>query len=431
MITRSIIASTAKLRKIYQLNWYHSAASIDSSTKPHPFNLLDHKDWLSPNEVVKIFETLKDPNSTLTVLNQLSKRKDYKPNEALYASVIDNLSKAKNFDGIEQVMKLIKLEKGCRLSDGFFYNVIRIYGLGAGRINRAIDTLFDMPSYGCWPTPKTFNFVLNLLVNTKQFDVIHEVFMAAGKLGVEIDACCLNIMIKGLCKNGDVNAALQVFDEFPKQNCKPNVRTFSALIHGLCESGRIEEAFSFLEKMETEGVDPDTILINILISGLRKNGRIQESIELFNRMLLKGCEPIPSSYQEVLYALLDSRKYAEAINLTQKMSSKKMVPSFESYKLMISGLCEENLMSDVNLVLKQMIENGFVPKMAMWRQILQCMLSGYYRSSWHHQDMIPIWCYCPRIRCPFGPSSSPFWVPKLVGFLFLDGEPICWSVVAL
>ncbi|KVI02130.1 Pentatricopeptide repeat-containing protein [Cynara cardunculus var. scolymus] len=376
MITRSIIASTAKLRKIYQLNWYHSAASIDSSTKPHPFNLLDHKDWLSPNEVVKIFETLKDPNSTLTVLNQLSKRKDYKPNEALYASVIDNLSKAKNFDGIEQVMKLIKLEKGCRLSDGFFYNVIRIYGLGAGRINRAIDTLFDMPSYGCWPTPKTFNFVLNLLVNTKQFDVIHEVFMAAGKLGVEIDACCLNIMIKGLCKNGDVNAALQVFDEFPKQNCKPNVRTFSALIHGLCESGRIEEAFSFLEKMETEGVDPDTILINILISGLRKNGRIQESIELFNRMLLKGCEPIPSSYQEVLYALLDSRKYAEAINLTQKMSSKKMVPSFESYKLMISGLCEENLMSDVNLVLKQMIENGFVPKMAMWRQILQCMLSG-------------------------------------------------------
>lgn len=374
MIARSIVACTAKLRKIYQPNFYHSAASIDSSTKSHPFDLLNHKDWLSPTEVVKIFETLKDPNSTLTVLNQLSQRKDYKPNEALYTSVINNLSKAKNFDGIEQVMNRIKLEKGCRLSDGFFYNVIRIYGLGAGRINRAIDTLFDMPSYSCWPTPKTFNFVLNLLVSTKQFDVIHEVYMAAGKLGVEIDACCLNIMIKGLCKNGDIDAAFQVFDEFPKQKCKPNVRTFSALIRGLCESGHIEEAFSLLEKMETEDVDPDTILINILISGLRKNGRIQESIELFDRMLLKGCEPIPSSYQEVLYALLDSSKYVEAMNLTRKMSSKKMVPSFESYKLMISGLCEENLMADVDLVLKQMIENGFVPKMAMWRQILQCML---------------------------------------------------------
>ncbi|KAI3702743.1 hypothetical protein L6452_28495 [Arctium lappa] len=372
MITRSIVASIPKLRKIHQPNCYHSV----SSTKPHQFNLLNHKDWLSPTEVIKLFETLKDPNSTLTVLNQLTKRKDYKPNEALYTSVINNLSKTKNFDGIDQVMKRIKLEKRCRLSDGFFYNVIRIYGLGGGRINRAIDTLFDMPSYSCWPTSKTFNFVLNLLVNTKQFDVIREVFMAAGRLGVEIDVCCLNIMIKGLCKNGDVNGALQVFDEIPQQKCKPNVRTFSALIHGLCESSRIEEAFSLFEKMETEGVEPDTILMNILISGLRKNGRIEESIELFDRMLLKGCEPIPSSYQEVLYALLDNRNYVEAMNLTRKMSSKKLVPSFESYKLMINGLCEESLMADVDLVLKEMIGNGFVPKMAMWKQILQCMFSG-------------------------------------------------------
>lgn len=374
MSSRSIIACSNKLRKIHVI-FIHSTASLNSSSKLDPLDLSNHKDWLSPTEVIKIFETLKDPNTTLNVLDQLSKRKDYKPNEALYTSVINNLSKAKNFDGIEQLMKRIKCEKMCRLSDGFFYNVIRIYGLGAGRINQVIRTLFDMPSYSCWPTSKTFNFVLNLLVNTKQFDVIHEVYMSAGRLGVEVDACCLNIMIKGLSKNGDVDAAFQVFDEFPKQGCKPNVRTFSALMHGLCELGRVEEAFSLLGKMETEGVEPDTILINILISGLRKNGRVKESIELFENMLLKGCEPIPSTYQEALYAFLDSRKYVEAIKLTQKMSSKKMVPSFESYKLMISGLCEENRVGDVNSVLMQMIEDGYVPKMAMWRQMLQCILS--------------------------------------------------------
>ncbi|KAD4179005.1 hypothetical protein E3N88_27596 [Mikania micrantha] len=41
--------------------------------------------------------------------------------------------------------------------------------------------------------------------------------MSAEKLGVEFDACCLMIMIKGLCKNGDIIAAFQVFDKFPKQ----------------------------------------------------------------------------------------------------------------------------------------------------------------------------------------------------------------------
>ncbi|KAL8264434.1 hypothetical protein R6Q59_022564 [Mikania micrantha] len=44
--------------------------------------------------------------------------------------------------------------------------------------------------------------------------------MSAEKLGVEFDACCLMIMIKGLCKNGDIIAAFQVFDKFPKQGLR-------------------------------------------------------------------------------------------------------------------------------------------------------------------------------------------------------------------
>ena len=63
------------------------------------------------------------------------------------------------------------------------------------------------------------------------------------------------------------------------------------------------------------------------------------------------------------------------MNLIQKMSSKRMVPSFESYKLMISGLCEERLVGDVDSILKQMIDDGFVPKLSMWRQILECIVS--------------------------------------------------------
>ncbi|KAL8248113.1 hypothetical protein R6Q59_004981 [Mikania micrantha] len=379
MVNRSICTRSINLRRIYlflvRSTGYHAIASLGSWRKPDPLDLRNHKDWLSPTEAIKIFETLKDPNLTLNVLDQLSKRKDFKPTEALYSTVINNLSIVKNFDGIEKVMERIKREKACRLSDGFFYNVLRIYGLDAGRVNRMIETLFDMPSYSCWPTVKTFNFVLNLLVNTRNFDVIHEVYMSAGRLGVEIDACLLNIMIKGLCKNGDVDAAHQVFDEFPKQGCKPNVRTFSALMHGLCEVKRVEEAFSLLGKMETEGIEPDAILMNILISGLRKNGQFDKCIELFNTMMLKGCEPVNSTHQEVLYALLDSRKYIEAMNLARKMSSKKMIPSFKAYKLIISGLCDENLEDDLDWVLKQMIEDGFVPKLAIWKQILHCILS--------------------------------------------------------
>ncbi|WCJ32766.1 Pentatricopeptide repeat (PPR) superfamily protein [Euphorbia peplus] len=120
-------------------------------------------------------------------------------------------------------------------------------------------------------------------------------------LGVEIDACCLNILIKGLCENGNLNSLFYILDEFPKQRCKPNVITFLTLMHYLCVKGDVDEAFGLLEKMENEGINVDTITFNILISGLRKQGRVEEGMDLLVKMKGKGRVPNEASYQEILY----------------------------------------------------------------------------------------------------------------------------------
>lgn len=311
------------------------------------------------------------------MLDHYSKRKDYKPNEALYTLVINQLAQAKSFDAIEHVMERVKAESNrYPLSDAFFYNLIKIYGNMAGRITQAIHTLFDMPHYNCWPTVKTFNFVLNLLASAKLFDVLHDIYISAPKLGVEIDACCLNILVKGLCENGNLDAAFSVLDEFPKQNCRPNVRTFSTLMHGLCEHGRIEEAFELVRRMEEYGVEADTIMFNILISGLRKRGRVEEGMELLERMKREGCYPNAGSYQEVLYGLIDKGMYVEAKGVAGGMISEGMSPSFVSFKKLIHGFCGKMAVEDLDWVLKQMVQQGFVPKMMMWMEIVQCVLSG-------------------------------------------------------
>lgn len=352
-----------------------------SKTRPKPFpdgecpNLLRHKDWLSPPEVIRIFQTLKDPNFALPLLAQLSTRKDYNPNESLYATIINKLALARDFDSIEALMRRIKAERKCRLSDAFFRTVIKIYGHSAGRINRAIETLFDMPNYKCWPSVATFNYVLNLLVSTKQFEVVHEVYMGASKLGVEIDACCLNIIIKGLCETNEIEAALKVLDEFPQQKCSPTARTFSTIMHALCERGRLQQSFDLLERMEAEGVETDAIVFNVLISGLRKNGRGEEGSELLEKMMIKGCDPNPGTYQEVLYCLLDSKKLCEAKKLMERMIERGINPSFESYKVVIQAFCRENVVEDVEWALREMVGHGFVPKMGMWKLMVQCLFS--------------------------------------------------------
>ncbi|XP_028755381.1 pentatricopeptide repeat-containing protein At3g14580, mitochondrial [Neltuma alba] len=353
-----------------------SSTSFLASTRDSTvLTRLNHKDWLTPKEVLTLINSLTDPSSAIIVLELYSKRKDYKPNEPFYLSIILKLAHAKMFDAIDNLMHRIKLERNCRLSDDFFYNVIKVYGNMAGRINKAIETLYDMPKFPCWPSTKTFNFVLNLLVSTKLLDVAYDVYTSAPKLGVEIDACCLNILIKGLCNCGKLEAAFQVLDEFPKIKCEPNVRTFSTLMHALCEQGKLDDAFLLLDRMEMDGIWPDTIVFNILISGLRKQGRVEQAKELLERMQLKGCAPTASSYQEVLYGLLDAERFAEAKHLMNHMVLMGITPSFVSYRVMIQGLCKLNLLGDVNWAVKQMVQQGFVPKMGMWKLIVRAVVS--------------------------------------------------------
>ncbi|XP_010257752.1 PREDICTED: pentatricopeptide repeat-containing protein At3g14580, mitochondrial-like [Nelumbo nucifera] len=352
------------------------SSSSASSDETDMFDRLNHKDWLAPNEVLKIFRRLKNPESIISALERISKRMDYKPNEAFYTLVIEKLSQGKKFDAIDDVLKRIKTEKNCRLSDGFFYGVIKIYGNVAGILNKAIETLFSMPEFNCWPEVRTFNLVLNMLVSAKQFDVIHEVYLGASQLGIAVDACCLNILIKGLCECDKLDAAFALLDEFPKQGLRPNVKTYSTLMHYLCEHGRVDEAFKLSERMDREGCHPDTITFNILIQGLCKQGRVDEGKELLDRMRLKGCYPDLGSYQQVLYGLLSSGKFVEAKCFIEWMVSKGVFPSFRSYKLVLEGLLQENLLEDVDSILKQMVQRGFVPRMGIWNKILKSMFQG-------------------------------------------------------
>ncbi|KAG2305624.1 hypothetical protein Bca4012_085152 [Brassica carinata] len=386
ILRRLVLFANSNLRKSEQLSVSATrllSSSPDRSTPPQQHSIddsklarLSHKDWLAPNEVLKIFENVKDPTSLIPAYNHYSRRKDYQPTESLYALIINKLGQAKMFDEIEHLAKTLNLEKKrCRFSESFFYDLMKLYGNSSGRINRAIETLFSMPDFGCWPSSKSFNFILNLLVKAKLFDEIHKIFVTAPKLGVEIDACCLNILIKGLCESGNLKAALQLLDEFPQQKTRPNVMTFSPLIRGLCNKGEFEEAFRLLERMEKEGgIEPDAITFNILISGLRRKGRVEEGIEVLERMKVRGCQPNSGTYQEVLYGLLDKKRNLEAREMMRKMVSWGMRPSFLSYKKMVLGLCETKSVAEMDWVLRQMVNHGFVPKTGMWWKVVGCVV---------------------------------------------------------
>jgi hypothetical protein len=130
------------------------------------------------------------------VFKKACSRRDYKPSEALYSLMIDRLACARRFSDVELLSKA-RTEK-LRFSDEFFYRLIKMYGNMAEHPQKAMDTLFAMPGYNCWPSTKTFNYVLHMLVCKRQYEVVHEVYSSAPRLGVTLDTCSFNILVKGL-----------------------------------------------------------------------------------------------------------------------------------------------------------------------------------------------------------------------------------------
>ncbi|XP_058738109.1 pentatricopeptide repeat-containing protein At3g14580, mitochondrial-like [Vicia villosa] len=365
----------------------NSSSSLFSSSSSQPPNTntsnkdniivsrFHHKDWLTSKQATTLINSLTNPSTSLTLFNLYSSRKDYNPTQPFCISLITKLAQSHQFSIIDSLLKSLQPHQKHRFTQDFFFHLIKLYAHKANRIDKVLETLFMMPSFSSYPTSKTFNFVLNLLVNNKLHDVVFNLYSSASKLGFEIDACCLNIIIKGLCKQGEMKAAFKVFDEFPKLGIQRNERTFCTLIHGLCEKGDVDEAFELLEVMKREKVCVDVMVYNVLICGLRRKGRVDEAKEVLeDGMMRNGCYPNESSYQHVLYGLIDMKRFGEAKEVVKKMVLKGFVPSFDSFKGLVFEFCKEGLVGEVEWGVRGMVRMGFIPRMGMWRQIVKCVV---------------------------------------------------------
>ncbi|CAJ1957852.1 unnamed protein product [Sphenostylis stenocarpa] len=334
---------------------------------------LKHKDWLTPKEATNLLTSLTHPSSTLSFFNLYTSRKDFDPTEPVCTTLVAKLAQAQHLNPLIILHHSLTLPRPQRrrLSDNFFFTLIKAYAHSFQRVDHALRTLHEMP---CAPSTRTFNFVLNLLVNTRLYYAARDLFLQAPQLGVALDTCSLNILIKGLCAQGELNAAFELLEEFPKLGCEANAWTYATLMKGLCERGKMEEAFGLLGRMEGGGVDADVAVFNVLIGGLRKWGRVDDGWKVLEGMMGKGVCPNGGSYNEVLCGLLEGGRFEEAKEVVERMGVEGFAPSFEAYKGLVKGFCERGVVDEVEWVIRDMVRKGFVPKMGMWRKIVQCVV---------------------------------------------------------
>ena len=93
----------------------------------------------------------------------------------------------------------------------------------------------------------------------------------------------------------DVAQATQIFhqmlDPTAPASCRPDLITYSIMIKGYCKDKNIEQAFVTLQLMEKTGIKADFALYKSLMIGCCKNNQMEMALKVYENMRLLGIKP--------------------------------------------------------------------------------------------------------------------------------------------
>ncbi|CAJ1943610.1 unnamed protein product [Sphenostylis stenocarpa] len=161
-------------------------------------------------------------------------------------------------------------DEGVVFKESLFILIMKYHGK-AGLPGQATRLLLDMWGiYSCDPTFKSYNVVLEVLVDGNYPRVAPNVFYDMLSRGVSPTVHTFGVVMKALCMVNEVDSASSLLRDMAKHGCdmfrcalSTDVRTFNDVIYGLCEASRIHEAVKLLDRMLLRGFSADARLMDI------------------------------------------------------------------------------------------------------------------------------------------------------------------------
>ncbi|XP_026384198.1 pentatricopeptide repeat-containing protein At1g64100-like [Papaver somniferum] len=186
----------------------------------------------------------------------------------------------------------------------------------AGRIKKLDDGLryFDqLILESPLPSNVTFCHLLGSLSKIKCYSDVIMLFCLLGEIikrGYHPNVITFGTLIKGLCQQGKIDSAFQVFgkmrytsqrmfsyealvlfSEMLRDSDVVPVVVYNSLINGLCSSGRFKEAERFFQEMADRGISANVKTYSCMIDGHCLRGHWEEARRYFDEMMDRGISP--------------------------------------------------------------------------------------------------------------------------------------------
>jgi len=264
------------------------------------------------DKVVNIFRIESDPQKLVQILKQSAKQRSFRSLLFPYEVTVKKLAFAKQFDAIEEILDhSLQVSEPC--SESFVTRIIRLYGI-AGMRQHAIKTFNQMKSLNISPTVKSFNALLNALIESKSPKLVHDFYKDIDSFGISA-----------------------------------NLITYNTVVKATCEMNEHESAFSFLDEMRKHGCKPDNSTYNTILSVLYKQGKYKEAADVLEKMS-ETCPPDALTYNTMMIILCRCDKTSDAEKVLDEMVSKGLKPSIYHFNTLIAGFCKDNNMTQAKRI---------------------------------------------------------------------------------
>ncbi|KAI8028156.1 Pentatricopeptide repeat-containing protein [Camellia lanceoleosa] len=193
------------------------------------------------------------------------------------------------------------------------------------------------------------------------------------------DTCTFNIVIRGLCRVGEVEKAIGFFNDMGSFGCLPDVITYNTLINGFCKVGEVHRSLELLREIQSGNrFSPDVVTFTSVISGFCKSGNMELASNIFDEMLRwrDDIVPQPFIYNPVIDGFSKAGNIDEANVIVAEMEAKRCKPDKLTFTILIIGHCMKGKMNEAINIYNKMLAIGCAPDRITVNSLISCLLKA-------------------------------------------------------
>ncbi|KAK6119647.1 hypothetical protein DH2020_046613 [Rehmannia glutinosa] len=364
---------------------------------PDPSVLSQFSPYLTPNLVIQIVKNQTNPYHSLFFFTWASSPSanpnHYRHSHFCYIAITDKLLSHKLFSLAADLLKTHK-----KFSDFMVGKFIKAHG-DLGHLKWAVKLFNQLKRKELDGCLFSFNALLGVLVKAKrvshawgtlgrlllkQFGSAMRCFEEmATKGNCEPNVLTYNVLINGLCLNGDVDEARKMMSRMRLGGLRDNIATHTSLLKGYCIAGRSEEAIKHFKEMVNLGMSLDGKSYAVIVNEYCKLGRPDEAVVILREMRERGINPSLASFNAVLRSFIKLQEFDKAYHILKQMPKWGCYPNFISYSNVIIGLVgSEGRMKDVDVLVNDMILEGHGLDTTLYSSLIQAYcINGNVRKA--------------------------------------------------